>query len=273
MATPMQYRLVSDILAFENVPGFRSHDLWRQKSVTEIANAVRSGCPIIDYTDCMQVVMDELPNGKVKLSRERIAPLIQPYKDSGIIPMAWPRAVMTCADHRACAATLFMVQQSMDRPGYAFWPYAVFADGPETGVVPMLKAMSHDDWMTNPEINGIMVALALASAKNAAWVESSANRSMRKHYPSVAGIRFRHIEIDMGKPKRRADSREDVESAGVPWHHRRGHWAYYSPDKPLFGRAGSHGWYWRPYMEVGDKAHGEIVQDYTVRGTLPECSA
>lgn len=108
------------------------------------------------------------------------------------------------------------------------------------------------------------LTLAYAAAKNARWAETAPDRKTRKHSPAVAGIRFRHIEIDMGKAKPKSKHAPDYKSEGVPWHHRRGHWAFYGEDKPLFGRKGEHGWFWRPFTEVGDKAHGEIVQDYSV---------
>lgn len=270
MATPMQYRLVNDLLSMPLLPEFRASDIQTRSSVAQMVSAVRNGVPIVDFTDCIPIVQRETAAGKFKLARESIRPLIAPFSETGIIPMAWPRVLMTCADHKEHSACLFLVeQQGHKRPGYGLLSHFAVAERSSTGVVPMLRLMSHEDWFLNAEVNAIMVALALASARNASWVDTAPNRAMRKHYPAVSGVRFRHIEIDMGKPKRTGDRSRDDAEAGVPWHHRRGHWAYYSPEKPLFGRAGKHGWYWRPYTEVGDRAHGTIVQDYSVAGNLP----
>lgn len=43
----------------------------------------------------------------------------------------------------------------------------------------------------------------------------------------------------------------------------RGHFATYSPDKPLFGKYA--GTFWKPQHVRGNKKHGEIVKDYAVK--------
>jgi hypothetical protein len=239
-----------------------------RKDSHRLAALVRAGAPIVDVSDVFRAASIEIS-----------------YKDCSF-------GHSTVVDKNAWG---YMIRPALDCQWKPPLPVAVFSlsvpglqamwssrfDGGDQVKVGMLvdtdgewAAFALANMQEAPSVFDALgiAAMSLASAKNAQWVESEPNRATRRRHPSVSGIRFRHIEIDMGKPKRKGEP-HDAESHGVPWHHRRGHWAYYSPEKPLFGRAGAHGWYWRPYTEVGDKAHGEIVQDYTVRGNLPGVSA
>lgn len=47
----------------------------------------------------------------------------------------------------------------------------------------------------------------------------------------------------------------------------RGHFATYSPEKPLFGKYS--GTFWKPQHVKGNKKHGEIVKDYAVKAPRP----
>lgn len=193
------------------------------------------------------------------------------------LEMPWPAAIFTARVYKEDGFTAWMVIAKDG--GWRVWDFAIGITHDYGVWMGSLsdRAVSVDAEKTNPVNPYHLVTamtLSLASAKNASWVETAPNRAIRRRNPAVAGIRFRHIEIDMGKPKRKGEAR-DVESHGVAWHHRRGHWAYVSPDRPLFGHHGpkNSGWFWRPYTEVGDKQHGEIVQDYSVKANLPSGAA
>ena len=48
----------------------------------------------------------------------------------------------------------------------------------------------------------------------------------------------------------------------MPLHLRRGSFARYTEDAPLFGKYV--GTFWRPHTTVGDRKQGEVVKDYQV---------
>ena len=292
MATPMQYTLVRDLLTFPEQEAWARQTLDVQSGLFVMMEHVRDGtAPLVDCSDVVSVISsvyhatdadiaslddDEREESERKLflfgralpivEREHALPFIRPFADTRIIPLAWPCAIMTAQVTPELAA-LWMVKPADVPPGYGFSPEFVWSKGTETGIYRFGKSPH----AFIPTLT--MVTLALAAAKNAQWVERGVPRHQRKRTPALAGIRFRHIEIDMGKPKSKRNGVESSGDAQAAWHHRRGHWAFYGPDKPLFGRKGSDGWFWRPYTEVGDKAHGEIVQDYSVKANLPEQAA
>ena|GEM_PF-4176430 len=124
---------------------------------------------------------------------------------------------------------------------------------------------TENEWMSTWVTATAQAVYALASAKNAQWIDSSPNRATRRQTTGASGVRFRSIVIDMGTEKRRGHSAQG--HGDVPWHKRRGHWKYY--ERPRFGREGEVGWFWVSESEVGDKKHGIIVQDYTVKPPPP----
>lgn len=269
---------------FEGINKLLSADFSAAPHLAAVAHRnivllLKASAPFVDLTNVALMLLNGGNGFDLSLMQSYTTPLresIQKMKDCGWqegTPYLWPWYPFD-------AAVYAMVNSSS---GEAFFSSVIRGDADD--VVFVLRRDGriavHDNSFESlksghndtPHFTcAIAVGQSLCMAKNATWVEAEAPRSTRRRYPAVSGIRYRHIEIDMGKPKRKGEP-HDAESHGVPWHHRRGHWAYYSPEKPLFGRAGAHGWYWRPYTEVGDKAHGEIVQDYTVRGNLPGVSA
>jgi hypothetical protein len=302
MATPMQYELLNAIIGMWN-GGFRfpvTADVPRKYANGTLeafaSMALDRSVGLVDVNDIARSVRPQglVPRNEVVLAGGEVRPAptdhwvsafdrnycreaLRPYWNRPVtdIPMPWPAALFVAEVYESDGPTAWAFRgTSTGWRAYAFAiglskKYGLWVGSIDDRTVtasledgsPIGEAMNYYSFIA-------AISLSLASAKNARWVESTPNRSTRRRNPSVAGIRFRHIEIDMGKPKRTGDQRQ-TEAHGVPWHHRRGHWAHYSADRPLFGRKGQHGWYWRPYTEVGDKAHGEIVQDYSVKANLP----
>lgn len=267
MATAMQYEMINLMLS---TVGFAPRD-GKGDASTEVAyharvlcDMAKSGTPLVDVTDVLSV-MSNLSGDSVVINREALRPLVKPFVHDDIIPLAWPSALLSCR-LRGSIYAMWGVIASAQKPGYLITDCVLMSKG---GTMYFALFDDEGEGVFRIAEFATMGSMALASAKNAKWVEAPADRITRKRLPAVASVRFRHIEIDMGKAKPMHKTSDRYKTADTPWHHRRGHWAYYSPDKPLFGRTGEHGWYWRPYTEVGDKTHGEIVQDYSVRASLP----
>jgi hypothetical protein len=302
MATPMQYELIGKILSvYESGKTFREHADMPQKAADTTLGTFGLGIkhgelPLIDASEIVAMWLKgrlmprpELPinaDGTVdaKTSDAGVsAPMehnpvflhdaMKPHTGRNIydIECPWPAALFVAHLYETDGLTAWLVVTQ--GASWGVWPFVIGHQskyGLWMGSIADRLVSIHgpDDRPVNSYHLATALTLSFASAQNASWLESTPNRATRRRHPAIAGIRFRHIEIDMGKPKRTGDQRQ-TEAHGVPWHHRRGHWAHYSADRPLFGRKGQHGWYWRPYTEVGDKAHGEIVQDYSVKANLP----
>ena len=305
MPTPMQFQLINKLLEAANHPSTRSGNAhfynspdgsggrvdatMITQSWVDLAHHVSSGVPLVDATDIWKQLAFQKGETTTWSTGYFIA-VMKPWlkSESFSPPVPWPIFLLSCdlghgeismwavydavSVRQAVSIGQLPIPANLrgktDGASYFVSPYAATL---VNGVLAATGIRDQEpvEWAgLNRWALCTRLTLAYAAAKNASWIEAAPDRKTRKHSPALAGIRFRSIEIDMGKPKRRADG-EDPESEGVPWHHRRGHWAHYSEDKPLFGRAGAHGWYWRPYTEVGDKKHGEIVQDYSVMGNLP----
>ena len=296
MATPMQYELVGKLLGAlsANASGMRMRfdddavslggaegkDIlasWQQ-----IATAIQDGVPLVDATPLWHSFAPMSHTGVTTYHPRQLTDLLKPWLndvDNGFPKMPWPLAVFSCdlgggelsmwcvadaAPIRADAAVLphHLNGITNDRT-YVVSRFAVSLVGGRLAAT-HIRAQPVVEWAgMNRWSLCTRLLLAYCNAKNASWVETSPCRATRRRSASVAGLRFRHIEIDMSRPKQKGRESGDGD-VGVPWHHRRGHWAFYGADKPLFGRKGAHGWYWRPYMEVGDKKYGEIVQDYSI---------
>lgn len=124
---------------------------------------------------------------------------------------------------------------------------------------------TENEWLGTWASATAQATYALASARNARWVEATPNRATRRRNTTAPGVRFRSVVIDMEHQKSRS-----VASSGdgqTPWHKRRGHWKHY--ERPRFGREGEVGWFWVSETEVGERKHGIIVQDYTVKPPAP----
>jgi hypothetical protein len=302
MATPMQFELLGKILwAFSNQIVFRPSQ-WlsiedSRKTLSFFGSAISSGsAALVDaqgvintWLNSTRLDRPEVVNADgsidgvmsserrvVELNRDYMVEVMRPHvgRDIYSIEIPWPFVVMVGEIYAQDGLTAWLVIQKEER--WTVWPFAIGLSlqyGLWMGDISdrMGSLATETDPFTEP-VNQYHLATAmtfsLASAKNAKWETTLPSRSTRRRHPSVAQIRFRHIDIDMGKPKS-LRAVHGSEQQDIPWHHRRGHWAYYTPDRPLFGRKGSDGWYWRPYTEVGEKNNGQIIQDYSVKGNTP----
>jgi hypothetical protein len=262
MATELQYRLVNEVWSLANDESM-SRAAFTEGGLVRfgyLRDAIMAGDPLIDVTAAYRVVAQE----DTMRSESSFARFVRPFEivgDLSVRPsykVPWNRSIFCCDFAEISECALWVVEKVNEAPGFMVSSLSMCIRKGRLDANDTKEAGWH-------EFTATRVGLALAAARNANWDEPRADRATRRRYPAVAGIRFRHIEIDMGKPKSMHKASERYKEAETPWHHRRGHWAYYGPDKPLFGRKGADGWYWRPYTEVGDKQYGEIVQDYSIR--------
>lgn len=78
-------------------------------------------------------------------------------------------------------------------------------------------------------------------------------------------IEYKVLRVQTGKHKFQVLGRASSgESADLPLHVVRGHFATYTEDRPMFGRPGEFGRYWIPAHTRGKKKHGEVVKTYEV---------
>lgn len=254
MATDLMYRMLNDLASMPWPADKSEQSLAVMSLIKSVSDSIEGKFPFVDVTPSFDLYRSG-----------QFSTILAPFVGKNV-KMPWPKA--NCFARLARGTFLFTVRDVPQAEGnakdcavnVALSSVMLFAEPGKTGFVDV----SSDGGLVTTLTALAKITMTLASARNAHWEESAPNRATRKRYPSVAGIRFSHIEIDMGRPKRTGERRNEDPEHGVPWHHRRGHWAYYHPDRPAFGRPGAHGWYWRPFTEVGDKAFGEVVQDYTV---------
>lgn len=111
----------------------------------------------------------------------------------------------------------------------------------------------------------IMMGMSLANCKNVLLVEKTPDPSVSKRFKDLTGrpmTRYQVITIrSMGVPStdRKPQQHFDV----MPLHLRRGNFAHYSTDAPLFGKYT--GTFWRPATVVGNEKNGMVVKDYKVQ--------
>lgn len=124
-----------------------------------------------------------------------------------------------------------------------------------------------DDWDFNRLIVSLY-ALALMSCKNIALVDDAEQpETVQQAYQKEYGVpitKYKRLAI---KSSRKVTNKETVTNivplGSVPLHERRGSFATYTEDAPLFGKRV--GTFWRPATVVGDKKNGVVVKDYKVK--------
>jgi len=92
----------------------------------------------------------------------------------------------------------------------------------------------------------------------------------RQHYQRKAGAGAEPSDYYLLKVRPRAKGGFEAIGHGQAAEPRRahgvrGHFKYYDPDRPLFGRAGQHGMLWIPAHERGDAERGTIEKGYQVQ--------
>ena len=121
-------------------------------------------------------------------------------------------------------------------------------------------------------ISGLLYSVGLMNCNNIDTVVVEPSRGHSKKFKKQSGkplLRYRLITVEhnnTGKivtikgEKHRDDN--TVEENDIPKHIVRGHFKTYTKERPLFGK--THGTWWWPEQERGDKEHGEIVHEYEV---------
>jgi len=113
-----------------------------------------------------------------------------------------------------------------------------------------------------------IVAFSLAHCKNVELVERLPKRHEQREAKRRGEpiLKYHEIVIDPGKTKQVAigagSSRQDTPSRAL--HIARGHFATYTPDRPLFGKFT--GTYWRPAHVRGSADLGAVKSTYKVKG-------
>lgn len=111
----------------------------------------------------------------------------------------------------------------------------------------------------------VLLALCFLNCKNVALREEQIPpRVQRKHekrygYPLVT---YKTLHIEPMKQVLRSEGGSDEVGVAKAMHICRGHFATYSPDRPLFGKYS--GTFWKAQHVRGSKTHGEVVKDYEV---------
>ncbi len=115
-----------------------------------------------------------------------------------------------------------------------------------------------------------LFAMAFAHCKNVTTVDFQESQPSDKWHrrTKCPRVQFKTIKIPTRAPLLRAVGQ--LTAGGVkstqplPLHLVRGHFATYTADKPLFGRADGVGKFWHPQHIRGDERGGVVVKDYDI---------
>lgn len=111
-----------------------------------------------------------------------------------------------------------------------------------------------------------LLATSFLHCKNVSLDENKPPAKPSKKHERRYGVpltRYYTLEIEPMRQTLRQEG--DVSNSGLKraLHICRGHFATYSPEKPLFGKYA--GTFWKPQHVKGNKASGEVVKDYAVK--------
>lgn len=115
----------------------------------------------------------------------------------------------------------------------------------------------------------VYLAVAFLHCKNVTTVEEPVSRQERRERQrrKEPGIRFHTLRIEPMTEVLRREGRSDEVGLAHALHICRGHFATYTEEKPLFGKAT--GTFWRPDHVRGNAARGAVLKDYDVRAPRP----
>lgn len=111
-----------------------------------------------------------------------------------------------------------------------------------------------------------LLALSFMHCKNVSLdLNEPPNKPSRKHERRHGRplTSYYTLEIEPMKQTLRSEGRSDEVGLQRALHICRGHFATYSPEKPLFGKYS--GTFWKPQHIKGSKKSGEIVKDYAIK--------
>lgn len=108
-------------------------------------------------------------------------------------------------------------------------------------------------------------SLSLLNCRNILLVDQEPDVTISRQYQQQFGIPLiRYKTLAIGAPSKSYSSAEPKEYQGLmPLHLRRGNFATYTDDKPLFGKYT--GTFWRPATAVGEVKNGVVIKDYEVQ--------
>lgn len=121
----------------------------------------------------------------------------------------------------------------------------------------------------------VMYAISLMNCKNVEIVDGGSTTDGMSHKQIRGGgrfsVKYKVLKVTVGKNRQyvlgKVNSGEHLD---LPLHLVRGHFAEYTPERPLFGRNGQHGRFWIPAHARGAIENGEVVKDYEIKGNANE---
>lgn len=137
------------------------------------------------------------------------------------------------------------------------------------------RYLSLDTWWREPNESWLYLALILnalrfINCKNITWIDNEPNGidslKFERHY-HIPLANYKTLAIKMDE-RRYAQGEQQQQFDVMPLHLRRGNFAHYSDDAPLFGKYT--GTFWRPATVVGNAKNGVVVKDYKVKPPADE---
>lgn len=117
------------------------------------------------------------------------------------------------------------------------------------------------------EIMGLFgMASSFMSCKNVQLIENQPprhERRQREREGKMPATKYYTLEIEPMKKILRTEGKSEEVGLKKALHICRGHFAHYTPDKPLFGKVS--GRFWIPAHVRGSKEAGEIKKDYKIK--------
>jgi len=111
----------------------------------------------------------------------------------------------------------------------------------------------------------MLLAIQLMNCRNVKLIDNEPDAEKSRIYERHFGQPLTKYKTLAIKPiGKRYESDEEQPYQGImPLHIRRGHFATYTEDAPLFGKYT--GTFWRPATVVGEQDNGVVVKDYEVK--------
>lgn len=110
------------------------------------------------------------------------------------------------------------------------------------------------------------LAISFMHCKNVVTTVNEPPAKLSKAYQKRRGVplvKYYTLEIEPMKQVLRREGQSEKTGLKRALHICRGHFAHYSPDKPLFGRVS--GTFWKPAHVRGSLSEGAVIKDYEVK--------
>lgn len=184
-------------------------------------------------------------------------------------------------DDDGLSISIYHIDFSIDAPG---------ADGDfDFGYYPSVMDIDEQGFGTNETIVGfgdginghmalnalylVIHALQLLNCRNVELVDYEPDHNVDQSYERHFGkpmTKYKTLRIKSIGKRYESDTQQKAYQGLMPLHLRRGHFAHYSDDAPLFGKYT--GTFWRPATVVGEEKRGVVVKDYKVIAPESETS-